>query len=520
MESKIRVLSDQDINQIAAGEVVENAASVVKELVENALDAGATDIRVEIVGGGRQLIRVRDNGCGMRATMPCFVWSDTPPPKFDRQMTFTLSPRWDFAGKPFLQLPISKFTLMTAPTGERGTLVLVGEGGKIVKSAPVDFEKGTQVEIKELFFNVPARRKFQKAPAHDVQEILKSLALLALGHPSVAFELISNQKTVLKARAVDSLKERISEILGSEFMLELSSIQAQHQEWGLEGFIGLPSCTRQNRTGQFLFINKRAVTSPLISYAIRDGYGPALAQNRHPLFVLHLNLPGYLVDVNVHPQKREVRLRQEQALREWMVKAVEKAMPEASGFSYFATPLAPLAVAEAPPKKFEWTPQVPRPAVETQTLFHQEIAPKKIVKVLTTFPGYIAIERPGNDGFSLIDQRAAHARVIYERLMEKESVAVQALLLPYTLEFSLQESAQMAQHLETLNSCGISIKPFGGHSFVIDALPQVFGNIDVATFLRDLLADLTVETELNRQVAEKLVSCIAVDALLSMKRKG
>lgn len=522
MPSKIRVLADHTINQIAAGEVIENASSVVKELVENAIDAGATEIAVEISGGGRQLIRIRDNGCGMNADDALLCLERHATSKLREVDDLNTLVSMGFRGEAMPSIAsISKMTLITATHEEnaKGTIVMV-EGGKLLKSDPADCAPGTQVEIRDLFFNVPARKKFQKSPAHDVQDILKCLTLLALGNPSIRFELISNCKTLLKSDAT-TLQERISDILGIEFLQETCPIQAQKDEMHLEGYVGMPSCTRQNRTGQFLFINKRAVNCPLVSYSIRDGYGTALPTNRHPIFVLHLTLPGSLVDVNVHPQKREVRLRHEQAIREWIVKAVEDALPGAQEFSsyapplqafYEAAPLPPLKLSEAaiPSYSIESPRERLKLPVE-RPLFTQTNV--KAPKAVCTLPGYIFTESHAQDSLGMIDQRAAHARIIFEKLRNAQEngqpIAVQTLLLPYTLELTPHESALLESCLEGLNSCGIGIKAFGKHTFAIDALPQMFGNADIASFIRDLLSQLqdcqpqeSLEKELRIKIAE------------------
>ena len=514
LESKIRVLSEQTINQIAAGEVIENAASVIKELVENSIDAGATEISVEINGGGRQLIRVRDNGCGMNADDALLCLERHATSKIQAVDDLHSLSSMGFRGEALPSIAsISKFTLITAAQShsKEGTIVLV-EGGKILKCAPVDCATGTLIEIKDLFFNVPARRKFQKSPAHDIQEILKSLSLLALGNPGIRFELISNQKSLLKTSLSslqsfqEQLKERISDVLGHDFLHEITPLESQRDEWRLQGFIGLPACTRHNRTGQFLFINRRAVVSPLISYAVRDGYGPALAPSRHPLFVLHFTLPGPLVDVNVHPQKREVRLRQEQAIREWVARAVEGALSQSSGVFeshseislepyHYPNPIfAPLMTLSETLSNPTPTPSVPpQKAPETPSLF--KVAPltkTPSLRVITAFPGYIVAENPLNSGLSLIDQRAAHSRIIFEKLSNarENEIAVQHLLLPHTLELTPLESALLNMHLDGLNRVGIGIKEFGHHVFVIDALPQIFGNADIKAFLHDLLSEM------------------------------
>jgi DNA mismatch repair protein MutL len=512
MASKIRILTEETINQIKAGEVIENAASVIKELVENSLDAGATQISVEISGGGRQLIRVRDNGSGMNGDDALLSLERHATSKIREVEDLHALTSMGFRGEALPSIAsISKLTMLTSPPDKEGTLVQV-EGGKILSSASVDCAAGTSIEVKELFYNVPARRKFQKSPQHDTQQILKSLTLLALGNPEVKFELISNKKSLLSTGTGFNIEERIREVLGVEFFHEMCPIEAVKGDWSLQGYVGMPACTRHNRTGQFLFINRRAVVSPLISYAVREGYGPALAPNRHPLFILHLELPGELVDVNVHPQKKEVRMRQEQAIRDWLIRSVEAALPQAETFApalmphYEPISFPPLRLSEA-------LPELPLKR-ENPTLFTAPALPKmQRVRAIATLPGYIVTESPPTEGLGLIDQRRAHARLIFERLSISEekggSLAVQNLLIPYTLELTSIESALLQPHLERLNRAGISIKEFGRHSFVIDALPQIFGNADISTFLHDLISSMR---EWENIVQEEKLAQIALTA--------
>jgi DNA mismatch repair protein MutL len=336
--SRIRVLNDQTINKIAAGEVIENPASVVKELVENSLDAGATSICVEIQGGGRQLIRLSDDGCGMSHDDALLCLERHATSKIceveDIQDLLTMG----FRGEAIPSIAaISKLTLLTCPRlegekKEEGTLILV-EGGRIISCSSAARSPGTTIEVKSLFFNVPVRRKFQKSPAFDSQEILKMLGLLALAYPAVQFELISDQKSLLKTPLSpqplsfhDLLGKRLESVLGKEHASALLPLKFQKSSFELEGFIGSPTSHKPNRTGQHLFINQRLVVSPLIAAAVREGYGTMLPNHRYPLFVLHLRMPGSLLDVNVHPQKKEVRLRQEHQLKEIIIEAIQTAL--------------------------------------------------------------------------------------------------------------------------------------------------------------------------------------------------
>ena len=557
MKSKIRVLTDHTINKIAAGEVIENPASVAKELVENALDAGATEICIEIKGGGRQLIRVTDNGCGMTPDDALLCLERHATSKIKEVEDLLTIGTMGFRGEAIPSIAsISKFTLLTCPNPpaspeQMGTLVSV-EGGKILNCSPAACAPGTTIEVKALFFNVPVRRKFQKSPAYDANEIQKMMTLLALGYPEVRFQLISNEKTVWQAKPPQSdsfeavLGERISTVLGAEFFEELCPVQSEKDLCSLRGFVGLPTSHRQNRTSQYLFINKRGVYSPFVSYAVRDGYGPSLPPNRHPIYVLHLNLPGEWIDVNVHPQKKEVRLRQESFFKDMIVRAVEKTLQTHNPYSFSMD--LPEVSNPAPwefrpiPTSFEATfPSDPMPQhniisqqapmirpkadkeMESPTLFQIQ-APEAtakslpIPKVITTLPGYIivdpsSLESIKGSGLCLIDQHGAHARIIYEKLKsleknrEVQGPASQLLLIPYTFESSFSETELLLEHLPYLNEMGISIREFGQNTFSVDAIPQYFGNMDLQELIKNIISSLLnsettrLETERTRTIA-------------------
>lgn len=456
MPSKIRVLSEHTINKIAAGEVIENPSSVVKELVENSLDAGATDICVEIKGGGRQLVRITDDGCGMNADDALLCLERHATSKIREVEDLHTLGTMGFRGEAVPSIAaISKFTLLTCPQEQPSTgTMLIVDGGKIIKCCPAACATGTTIEVKSLFFNVPVRKKFQKSPAYDTNEILKMLSLLALGHPDIKFQLISNQQTILTtpisqaATFLDKLGERIATVLGKDFFAFTCPLEGSKGDIRLRGFIGQPTYSRHNRTGQYLFINGRGVFSPLISYTIRDGFGPSLGTNRHPVFVLHLELPGSLIDVNVHPQKREVRLRQEAILRDLLVQSVEQALQKKGLALEVELPDLPPTFAPSPFPKYSFSQvtddESPKPSVQWNApvlknsyrpsppplyirqepeplLFNEPPKSPQVPRVLTTIPSYIiveptSLERSREGGLCLVDQRAAHARIIYEKL--------------------------------------------------------------------------------------------------------
>lgn len=530
MSSKIRVLKDHTINQIAAGEVIENPASVVKELVENSIDAGSTEICVEIKGGGRQLIRITDNGCGMNSDDALLCLERHATSKIKEVDDIHTIMTMGFRGEAIPSIAsISQFSLLTC-SGEskEGTLVIV-DGGRIVKYAPAPRSIGTTIEVKSLFFNVPVRKKFQKSPQLDTNEILKILSTLALGHPLIKFELISNQETILSTPILKKdLEERIKQVLGSEYYSSLTPIEGSRGEIQLKGFIGLPAFTKQNRTGQYLFINHRCVHSPLISYAIREGFGTTLASNRHPIYVLHLSLPGHSVDVNVHPQKKEVRLRQEQDLKQLIIGSVEAALQNA-GFSYsndfivlppttFNEPPAFKPYASFEPLREEQIRyEAPKPQPEP-ALFSQTAAPTA-PRVLLTAPNYILLDpqtTPSKDAIlCLVDQRAAHARIIFEKLLEKKNSPSQPLLIPYSLETTPLEAAFIIEQLPFLQEIGIHIHQSGPQSFIIDSIPDFFGNVDLDTLITNLVHD----QKLSVADREKILAVTASRSALSKNKK-
>lgn len=584
MPSKIRVLSDHTINKIAAGEVIENPSSVVKELVENSLDAGATDICVEIQGGGRQMIRISDNGCGMNSddALLCLERHATSKLR-EVEEIHTLS-TMGFRGEAIPSIAsISKFNLLTCPAPENntppvGTMVII-DGGKIISCSPAARSQGTTIEVKSLFFNVPVRKKFLKSPSVDANEILKTVSLMALGYPGVKFQLISDGKNLLMAPPSqesafsEKLMARIEKVLGQDFSLNTTFVEETKDGITLEGVIGEPSYTRHNRTGQYLFINKRAVVSPLVAYAVKEGFGTSIPTGRFPVFVLHLSIAGDLVDVNVHPQKREVRLRQEQLIKELLIKAVRNRISH--GHSSFspeaANHISPVFAAafqshdhsqlqEVPetwvfqPKALPVTPSftvpvasyaetIKTPAIPSYTPAHsiKESAPFKDIpaskpishsatslsfsvsrelspKVFATIPNYIVLDgslnhsfiekgckQPEKGGLVLIDQKNAHSRILFEKLSQGNShpIAQQTLLIPHTIELTAFESDALRRSLAILEKMGIHIQEFGTTTFLIDAIPQIFGNSNVEVLISDIIHDL--RTSQTDQTDEQII---------------
>jgi DNA mismatch repair protein MutL len=326
----IHLLDDLTINQMAAGEVIESTASVIKELVENSLDAQATSIEVEIQAGGRSYMRVSDNGQG--------ILHDEVPKAILRHATSKLKTFSDlqflntlgFRGEALASIAsISKLSITTAATAPSNSTpngtYFVHEGNQLITYVPVFREKGTTIEVKDLFFNTPVRKTFLRSSLFDTQEIVKVLTHIALGFPEVALRLIADKKTVIDLYSTD-LKSRTEELLGKNFVDQSTDLVFEKKGIRVNGLIGSPKDHRHNRMGQYFLLNRRTIFSPFISSSIREGYGHSLPEGRHPQFVLHLVIDPKEVDVNVHPKKTEARFRTKGTLSHSLTLAVQSCL--------------------------------------------------------------------------------------------------------------------------------------------------------------------------------------------------
>ena len=492
-KEKIRVLPDTVINQIAAGEVIENPASVVKELVENALDAGATSIAIEIKGGGLKLIRVIDDGCGMGRDDALLSLERHATSKiFSAEDLFTLQ-TMGFRGEALASIAsISHLTLLTA--SKEGTRIEV-EGGRVVSCVPFARTQGTTVEVRSLFYNVPARKHFQKSASVCSGEILRMLTALALANPKVGFELIQNGESLLVCEATDLLG-RIEQVLGSSFAQSLLLVDIEQKGLSITGYIGKAQEGRRNRTGQYLFINGRSVVSSLVSFAVKDAYSTALAEGKHPIFVLDIKLQMDLVDVNVHPQKQEVRFRQESWLQDCVRRAVAGAF-QAEVRDVFPKPLENIFCEPSLPATFEPT-----------FLFKEEermleSSEKELPLVFSHHPigvfgCFFLLEMQAE--LFIVDLPAACARIAFDRITQPLETLSQGLLIPLSLELPPAEAALVLAHLPLIEEMGIAIRQMGNNAFIIDAYPSYLD----PNCLSEIISEVALELQRSGAVKEKL----------------
>ena len=524
----IRVLSEQVASQIAAGEVVERPSSVVKELVENSIDADARDIRVETRAGGKKFIHVTDDGCGVPATEAALAFHRHSTSKLTTADDLTRISTLGFRGEALASIAaVSRLTFVTRTAdAPLGTLLRL-EGGRVVARQESGRPPGTAVTVEDLFFNVPARRKFLRTERTERRHIDAWLTRYAMAYPALRFALIHDGRTVFQSPGTDSLRDVLVAVYGLEIgaaLLEIPPVDPRPaSEILVTGFASPPSLHRANRGYITLFVNGRWVQDVRLTYAVIQAYHTLLPSKRYPLAVVMVQLPPEEVDVNVHPAKAEVRFRDGDAAFRAVQKAVRRTLLERSPVPVAAH--APTAWPTTPPQggqqRHERLSQLRlRPAGEQRRTEVEspraespagKLPPLRVVGQLGTT--YIVAEGPA--GMYLLDQHAAHERVLFEQLLaerQRAAVASQALLEPQPVELTAEAAGLLEEHLEVLGNLGFQVKPFGGTTMLVRALPVIAAQADPRQVLEDVAAALemgdaplagTVEETVARQVCKQ-----------------
>jgi len=539
---RIRLLSEAVASQVAAGEVVERPASVVKELVENSLDAGARNIDIAIRRGGISLVRVIDDGCGMDRDDTLLSLERHATSKIrsaaDLQAVATLG----FRGEALPSIAsVSRFRLTTRE-GEAiaGTEIIVN-GGKIDLVRDGGEAPGTQVEVRSLFYNLPARRKFLRSENTESRNIEHQIHLQAIGHPEIGFSLMRDDRILFQLPATATLADRIRDLYGVELLQRLVEVNgAPAPKIQISGLIGQAGLSRQTRSQQLVFVNGRAIESSLITGAVREGYHTALMKGQYPVTFLFVELDPGAVDVNVHPAKREVRFRDPNSVREAVVRCIQQTLERARADwqEKFHAPVRPEPAAAVPARQapnLSLRSEVTAPEATHRELPHlgpvagvadpgrvqgseipgqasrlpdrrfdstgdrPPLQPHQVTKpaqqqfeiigVLSKL--YVLMENA--NGLVLVDQHAAHERVLFEELrrrMEQQGVPSQKLLLPQTFDVPPRDADWIEQNLSVLQRMGIGIESFGPGTFKIDSLPSFLDVPDAAQFMRKVIDDL------------------------------
>jgi DNA mismatch repair protein MutL len=513
---RIKVLEPQIAARIAAGEVVVRPAHVVKELVENALDAGARRITVELEEGGRRLIRVVDDGCGMSPEEAPLALLRHATSKICREEDLLGITTLGFRGEALPSIAqVSRLELLTRTSGAAGGWRILAEGGDLLESQVAAAPGGTQITVADLFYNTPVRRKFLKSREAEQAYILETLRQLALGYPEVHFRLTAGKKTLLTAPAPQTLPERVAAVYGAEVAEHLLPFALEGAPWGATGVVSLPDYTVASSRFQVLLVNRRVVQDRILAATVKAAYQGLLPRGRHPVVVTYLSLPPEQVDVNVHPAKTEVRFRDPgkvyalllAGLRQGLGSLVGRTQTYQVTWQPGATALARETVAalplNSPPPGGGPLPLAqPAATFSLQAEFRPgtpELRFRDLDLIGQLQATYILAQSP--EGLVLIDQHAAHERVLYESLQASADGAPrQNLLFPQRVEVSPAQADWVAENLEILASLGLRLEPFGGASFLVTAVPAWLAQADLTALVLDLVENLAaVKSEFSPQ---------------------
>ncbi len=531
---RIRKLPEGTINRIAAGEVIERPASVVKELVENAIDADATQIEVVFRGGGKSLIRVTDNGYGMSPEEIELALERHATSKLADDELIRIN-TLGFRGEALPSIAsVSRMSLTSRSRGDADAFTLQIEAGRKSEITPARLGEGTEIEIRDLFYATPARLKFLKTDRSETTEALEVLRRLSLAHPAIGFAFVTEEKRWLDAPANESREDRIKRILGAEFFANAVTIDHASEDIRVEGYASLPTFARGQSTMQFAFVNSRPVRDKLILGAIRGAYADVLPPGRYPAVAIFITCAADRVDVNVHPAKTELRFRDSGFVRGLIVSAIRRAIAG--------------TIAKADTSKSFNTAQAFRPgfsnmynqytdgfAESAQANFEmqmplQAMASEELSEAQKDYPLGVARAQIHNtyivsqtaDGFILVDQHAAHERIVYERLKREragQGIVTQPLLVPQVVDLDSGAVATIASVEDLLSKAGLVTETFGESAILVREVPAALINANIASILTDLSDDVR-ELENISTIDERINHILATMACHHSVRAG
>jgi DNA mismatch repair protein MutL len=540
----IRQLPPNLVNRIAAGEVVERPASVVKELIENAIDAGATRIDVVTNGGGLSLIRVTDDGCGMdRDDLALAVEHHATSKLQDDDLSAILT--LGFRGEALPSIgAVARLAIMSRARGADRAHEISVDGGRKAELKPAAIGEGTRIEVRDVFYATPARLKFMKSERAETGAIADVVKRLALAKPEIAFSLMTGDHTTLRLEPcspglLDHGLPRLGRILGEEFVIDALAVRAARDAIAIEGFVGLPTLHRANSLAQYLVVNGRPVRDKLLAGAVRAGYDDLVPNGRHPMLALFLTLPADEVDVNVHPAKTELRFRDAQAVRYLIVTALREALGSAQhrvtatlsqeAFARMTRPSAGFAPHHLSPRAFGFAERAQAPLMPIA---------KPSVPALVETEGYSVVAYPlgaaraqvhdtfiiaeTESSLVIVDQHAAHERLVYERLKKafaNGGLARQMLLIPEVVELDAEAAERLATAAQDLERLGLVVENFGQSAVIVREVPALLGQGNIQGLMRDL-ADELAEGEGSLVVSERLDHVLSTMACHGSVRAG
>ena len=623
--NKIRILDKDTINKIAAGEVIERPASAVKELIDNSIDAGATDIRIEVEKGGKRSILVRDNGCGMSREDALLAYKKYATSKLTRIEDLDTISTMGFRGEALSSITaVSKVEILTRPQEEITGIRIVIHGGNILETSDAGTAPGTSVHVKDLFYNIPARKKYLKSDRTELAHITDTVMQLALANPEISFTLLSEGKPVIRNAGSSEPFKSIVNLLGPDTARSMLPVEYRTEDFEIRGYISKPETTRRESDQLFLFVNTRPVASKAINKAVREGYYTKIPKERYPVAVLSIIVDSEEVDVNVHPRKAEVRFSREKDLGDAVTFAIEKVLSknalspeirekrdiifqktfEVSGSSgglhvseaaetfgrkedgkksgilekaglpesgkvlreKAETYTYPVKDTERKLKKSErlldftaegGTQEIPGDKKldskneqerekegesekgktgikenENSNLKEREIdkiyaeerqKPKQKpntgsledLRIIGQVSKLYILAEKGED-LVLIDQHAAHERILYEQVLRMKKSRVQELITPVTIDLTPKEKVLMEEYIPYLEDCGFGISEFGDNTYVVTFVPEVFGRLEDPDVVHDVVSDLLASGKVKKDtgISEKVCKTLACRAAI------
>jgi DNA mismatch repair protein MutL len=549
--SSVKVLPDNLINKIAAGEVVERPASVVKELIENSLDAGASEVFVDIEKAGKRLIRITDNGRGMNREDAALAFERHATSKVRTEADLEEIRTFGFRGEALASIAsVSQVRMLTAELGASSGALIEIDGGSRKAPAEAASPPGTSIEVRHLFFNTPARLKFLKSDATELSHIISAVSRQALAHPGIRFRLTHDGKTIFELPQ-GFLRERVFHIFGSELAEGLMAFEGSREPAAVHGLIGRPGTDRGDRTYQEFYVNGRYIKNASLTHALYEAYRDLVMRDRHPVGFVFLDIDPDQVDVNVHPAKAEVRFRSQSQVHDLVRDVIREALrgseaaadtPVATGgpagrvqesvAGYLAAAsgrfpepylfgrrrsdlTAPLSGHQAAVEPVAEAPeQIPAPL--------PELSPEQLIPLCQVHDSFIIAQSAS--GMAIIDQHAAHERVLFERLQDQYasgSIPVQDLLLPLTLELGHAERGLLIELLPGMQRLGFHVEAFGGGTFVIKAVPALMAGGDHRRLALDILDEVRAHGG-SRQADKQrddLLSVMACHPAIKVHRK-
>lgn len=570
---RIKQLPPKLVNQIAAGEVIERPASVVKELLENSIDAGATRVEIDVEQGGVKLIRIRDNGCGMSR--------DELPLALDRHATSKIASLDDlesvrtmgFRGEALPSIAsVSQLTVTSKGEGEEQAWSIKADGSEQRPDiSPASHPQGTTIEIRDLFFNVPARRKFMKTERTEFNHIDTLVKRIALSTPHLGITLRNNGKVVTQLRAADrreEMEKRVANLCGPAFMEQCLYVDHEAAGLKLRGWVGLPTFSRSQADLQYFFVNGRIVRDKLVTHAVKQGYQDVMYHGRHPAYVLHLDIDPKLVDVNAHPTKYEVRFRESRMVHSFLYSTLNKLLADTkagsneagaarnaelhqlgqansgagslSAFNTGAMQQSPMGLQDGGMGVTESVPSYQstfQPSLNDRGDYQSSSAQMAQINAAAEAQGHdhplgyalaqlhgLYVIAQNQQGMIIVDTHAAHERVTYEKLKsayEQQGIQAQPLLVPAAIAVSEKEADTAEQHAQAFAQLGFELTRNAPESLLIRQIPVLLGNGDAEALVRDVLADLIAHgsSERIKEAVNEVLSTMACHGSVRANRQ-